>query len=117
MSNLEPLVWCWTVGDKPPSLRVFHVQISHEVTVGELKKAIKEEKRVDFDQIDADSLDLYEISVAEDNMDTELSNINLDSLKGNELRSMHRLSQVFPDPPTDGHLHIIIIKLPGGECN
>jgi Crinkler effector protein N-terminal domain len=115
MSNLESRHWCWILGDEPPSQMTFSVKISPEATVGELKDEIKNYNQVTFDKIDAVTLDLYKITVAEDDMDTDLLNINLDSLKGNKLWSTHKLSWVFPRPPTDGNLHIVIIKLPG-EC-
>ncbi|KAH9979886.1 hypothetical protein BGW80DRAFT_1441969 [Lactifluus volemus] len=98
---------CWILGDEPE--RRFSVHISPEATVDGLKDVIKEKKRVAFDGIDANTLDLYSISVARDDLQMELKNINLKSFKNKRLWWADKLSQVFPDPPTDGHLHIIVI--------
>jgi Crinkler effector protein N-terminal domain len=91
---------------------MFSVQLSHEAFVHNLKKAIKEEKSNDLDQIDANNLELYNVTVAQDDLDSGLNNIDLDSLT--KLRAVLGLSRVFPDPPPDGHLHLIVIRPPGG---
>jgi Crinkler effector protein N-terminal domain len=109
MSNLEVTLWCWVIGDKPPSRRVFPVHISHESTIGVLKVEIKKQKQKAFDLIDADALDLYKISLAENDMDTELPIINVDSL--NILRPKQQLSAVYSDPVMD----LVVIKPPGSE--
>jgi hypothetical protein len=43
--------------------RVFPVEIAGERSVGALKKAIKEEKKPDFDRIPADKLTLWKVSL------------------------------------------------------
>jgi hypothetical protein len=112
MSDSNIYISCWILGDEPE--RRFSVHISPEATVDGLKDVIKEKKRVAFDGIDANTLDLYSISVARDDLQMELKNINLKSFKNKRLWWADKLSQVFPDPPTDGHLHIIVIHPPGG---
>jgi hypothetical protein len=52
---------CWVLSDDPA--RVFSVTIALGESVSGLKKAIKEEKRPDFDSIPADRLDLWKASV------------------------------------------------------
>src|SRR6267154_736510 len=59
MSNILELN-CWVLGDVPR--RVFPVKIGSAETVGYLKKAIKDEKKPLFDDITADSLDLWKVS-------------------------------------------------------
>jgi hypothetical protein len=91
--------------------------MSHEANVGELKNAIKEERRPLFTRIDAATLDLYKISVIEDNLDAELGAVDLNFLKNLKvLLPKNKLSQVLSDPPTDDHVDIIVVLPPGGEC-
>ena len=47
---------CWVLGED--SSRIFSVEIDCGESVVALKKAIKEKKKVAFDRIDADNLDL-----------------------------------------------------------
>ena len=51
---------CWVLGDDPR--RVFPLKIVCSETVGYLKKVIKDEKKPVFDDITADSLDLWKVS-------------------------------------------------------
>jgi hypothetical protein len=111
MSNLA-LFWCWILGDQPPSQRVFAVELSHKAFVSHLKDAIKERRPKYFYQIDAPELELYKITVARDDLDSGLNNIDLNSLQ--KLQPTLKLSRVFPDPPPDGHLHFIVTHPPGG---
>jgi hypothetical protein len=59
MSNILELN-CWVLGDA--TRRVFPVKIASSETVGYLKKVIKDEKKPVFDDITADSLDLWKVS-------------------------------------------------------
>jgi hypothetical protein len=51
---------CWVLGDDPQ--RVFSVKIAKSETIDALKKAVKEEKKNAFFNLDADSLDLWKVS-------------------------------------------------------
>jgi hypothetical protein len=45
-----------------------------------------------------------------------LTQINIDSLLDHhKLRPLHTISEVFPDPPEDGHFYLVVVQ-PGGEC-
>jgi Crinkler effector protein N-terminal domain len=91
--------------------------MSHEASVDELKNAIKEDRRPLFNRIDADTLDLYKISVIEDNLDAKLGEVDLKFLKNLKvLLPKCKLSQVLSDPPIDHHVDIIVVLPPGGEC-
>jgi hypothetical protein len=47
---------------------------------------------------------------------THLAQINLDSLPDRcKLRSLHAISEVFPDPLEDRHLYLVVVQ-PGGKC-
>jgi Crinkler effector protein N-terminal domain len=78
MSNLD--LWCWILGHKPPSGRIFQVQISLEATVAGLKEAIQEKNRVAFDRTDARILDLYKVNVPMDDLD-KLNDIDPNALE------------------------------------
>jgi Crinkler effector protein N-terminal domain len=89
-----------------------------------LKKAIKEEMKVAFDHIDANSLDVWKVSVPSDrnlkaNLDNLRSSLVVDDGSphvptqppNEELRSLlplRTLLEIFPQPPTEKHVHIII---------
>ena len=51
---------CWVIGNDPS--RVFPVEIAKTKTIGALKKAIKDEKKPEFDQLVADILVLWKVS-------------------------------------------------------
>ena len=53
---------CWVLGDDPE--RVFSVKIAKSETVDALKDAIKEKKQNAFVNLDADSLDLWKVSMS-----------------------------------------------------
>jgi hypothetical protein len=59
MSNILELN-CWVLGDDPR--HVFPVKIATSETIGYLKKAIKDEIKHSFDDLDAKSLDLWKVS-------------------------------------------------------
>jgi hypothetical protein len=71
MSDPNIYISCWILGDEPE--RRFSVHISPEATVDGLKDMIKEKKRVAFDGIDANTLDLYSISVARNDFIRKMS--------------------------------------------
>jgi len=59
MSNILEIN-CWVLGDDPSS--VFPVEVASSKTVGTLKKAIKDEMEHSFDDLDAKSLYLWNVS-------------------------------------------------------
>ena len=50
---------CWVVGT--PTKRIFPVEVGRDKIWGTMKKAIKEEKKNEFADIDADTLDLWKV--------------------------------------------------------
>ncbi|KAH9970961.1 hypothetical protein BGW80DRAFT_1324650 [Lactifluus volemus] len=91
-------------------LRVFLVKLSHETTVDELKKAIKEACSVKFRQIFAHTLDLYKVSIPLADIDKKLEHIQdpKDIASAVKLQPLDDLSNVFRDPPAHNHVHIIV---------
>jgi hypothetical protein len=91
---------------------IFPVKIASTESVGTLKEAIKDKKKVALQHIDADTLTLWKLSIP---VDDNFENAKGIDLKDEELLSpVHRLSSIFPDPLPQRHLHIII-KLPPGK--
>jgi len=50
---------CWVIGT--PTKRTFSVKIGNDEIWDSVKKAIKEEKKPEFDDIAADTLDLWKV--------------------------------------------------------
>ena len=95
---------CWVRGQEIH--RIFPVNISPSQTPGALKKVIKNDKP-DLGDIAADALDLYKVSLADDeDLEQALEGLTL-GLHG-RLRPMEPLSLVFPAPPLERHLHIVV---------
>src|ERR1700720_3386894 len=91
------------INDEPD--RVFPVKVPKAASVGELRKAIWEKNKHKFDDIDASSLTLWKVSIADEELD---SKVDEGLVGGTKLRDLAQLSQVFSDPPKPGHLHIIV---------
>ena len=87
-------LYCLVLNDDPN--RIFLVKIANTKSVGALKKAIKEEKRPLFDNIPADSLVLWDVSISTESdkdLQKELENFEADNKKS--LRSTTKLSNLF----------------------
>src|SRR5260221_1901536 len=85
---------CWVLGED--STRIFPVEIDRDENVGELKKAIKEEMKPAFDQIDADSLDVWNVSIPIDedtNLKAQVKGLRLHAKKS--LLPVRPLSGIF----------------------
>jgi hypothetical protein len=63
-------LFCWVQGD--PHDQAFSLQIAETKTVSALKKAIKEEKKIAFGHVDADSLKLWKVSASYEHEPTPL---------------------------------------------
>ena len=51
---------CWVIGTSPTK-QIFSVKVEHDGDWGNVKDAIKEKKKIDFSDIDADTLDLWKV--------------------------------------------------------
>jgi Crinkler effector protein N-terminal domain len=107
-------LYCVVEGDDPN--HVFLVKIARTESVGMLKKAIKEEKKVAFEHVDADSLQLWKVSMeADDRLKENVEELALREEK--VLSSVARLSTVFSDKLQDERVHVIVGPAPLiGEC-
>ena len=94
---------------------VFPVEISVSKTVSALKDMIKEKKKHAFEQVDADALVLWSVSIPDDEtLEEELTNLELvDELS---LSPMNRLSNEFSSIPKERHLHIVVKTPAPGMC-
>jgi hypothetical protein len=92
--------------------RIFPIEIAERKTVGALRKAIKDEKDHAFQQVDADNLILWQVSIpVNQNLTENLS--KLDFVNEGSLLLVEELSVVFSDSPARRHLHIVVLALPG----
>jgi hypothetical protein len=105
---------CFVQGDDRN--QVFPVEIANNKPISALKKAIKEEKKVAFEHVDADSLQLWKVSMeADDRLKENVEKLALREEK--VLSSVARLSTVFSDKLEDERVHVIVGPAPLiGEC-
>ena len=98
---------CWVLDEDSDSNRIFPVEVDRNKNVGDLKKAIKEEKRA-FDHIDADSLDVWNVSIPVDEHTNVQSQVkNLKVLKTKSLLSVQPLFGIFKNVAGQ-YLHVIV---------
>ncbi|KAG0285780.1 hypothetical protein BGZ97_007676, partial [Linnemannia gamsii] len=90
-------------------MNAFPVPISSAETVGELKDKIKTKKAPRFDDVAADELSLWRVSIPDDDDDDE---IPIDKKK---LRATRGLLEVFPDKPPKNTIHVIVERPPSGD--
>ena len=97
-------LFCYVRGDNDSN--TFVVNIDEDETVADLRKAIKEEKRPQFDDVPADSLSLWKASVLIDR-DLKESVEALNLVNGDSLRFNETLSDIFSYGLEKNHVHII----------
>jgi Crinkler effector protein N-terminal domain len=104
-------LFCYLRGDD--YRQVFPVEINKGKSASHLKEAIKEKKRPKFDDIPADSLALWKVSVKyTEDLKNEVEALNL--VDGNKLRPLEELSSIFSD--LEGkRVHVIIDRPYSGE--
>ena len=103
---------CWVLGED--STRVFPVEIDRGENVGGLKKAIKEEMKPAFDNITANSLEVWNVSIPIDedvNLEAQVKNLRLHEKK--PLWPSKGLHRIFRDLDKEG-LHVVV-KAPPSE--
>jgi hypothetical protein len=104
---------CLVLGDGPG--HVFPVTIEQNKLVGTLREAIKDKKKRAFLHVDADNLVLWKVSILV-NGSLEHALSNFDDTRETPLSPVDELSEVFPEPPTRRHVHIIVKSPPVGKC-
>ncbi|KAF9931246.1 hypothetical protein FBU30_010571 [Linnemannia zychae] len=98
MTDNQMTLFCLVDGEA--TSKAFPVEIGSSKTIGGLKDAIKLKQSPDFDDIVANSLTLWLVSIPDDN---QCSTITIDDLDDKtELdKPRTRLSQLFPESPDD----------------
>ena len=114
---LVPLItmlklFCYVRGDNYSN--TFIVNINEDETVADLRKAIKEKKRPQFDDVPADSLSLWKASVLIDR-DLKESVEALNLVEGDSLCVYETLSDIFSSGLEKRCVHIIINRPLSGE--
>jgi hypothetical protein len=103
---------CLVLGDGPS--HIFGVEIKDNKKVSDLKKSIKEEKKHAFQHVDADALEVYQVSFPVD--DAKLKGFQPEHEEDRRLsNSVKRLKEVFRVPEED-HIHVLVERPPLGEC-
>ncbi|KAF9408942.1 hypothetical protein BGZ94_002143 [Podila epigama] len=97
--------------DGEATSNAFSVKIPSTGTVDDLKDLIKAKKTNDFQDVDADKLTLWQVSIQDDG-DDDIP-LTLDSVpEKKKLRATNELSDVFEETPPKKTIHIIVQRPP-----
>lgn len=105
-------LWCCFT-DEPEVY--FSVQVPKTATADDLKGAIKNRNEHTLQGIDACLLQLWKVSIADEDLDTKLEQIRHPEMIEDSIK-LQLLHPVFLDPPTPQHVHIIVQHPPGEWC-
>lgn len=97
---------CIVFEGQPSYKHLFSIQIAAEHTVELLKEAIKNKKRKAFQNIDADDLELWSVSIPRRTISEARLHELTTSLES--LDPLEELGRLFPDTPPKDLLHIIV---------
>lgn len=101
--NIE--LFCYVIGDEAND--VFAIEISSSRSVAHLKDSIRDELKPRFDNIPANKLVLWKVSIpVDDNLQQNVDSYDFEE-NGN-LMPVKRLSGLFPQPPNPEHVHILV---------
>lgn len=121
MNDNHLTLFCLVDGEA--ASRAFSVDIDRMKTVDHLKGAIKTKKSPRFDDVAADELTLWRVSIPDavddDDDDNEDLPILLDNISGKDrkkLKATHELSDVFNENPAKRTIHIIVQRPPPGNA-
>ncbi|KAF8920977.1 hypothetical protein BGZ58_004167 [Dissophora ornata] len=108
MTDIPFTLFCLVDGEA----NAFSVEIESTKTVDALKKLIKDEKAPRFDDVAADELTLWRVSipVAPKNERKEISLVDVTSKE--ELDETDDISDVFAETPPKKTIHIIVQRPP-----
>ncbi|KAG9319157.1 hypothetical protein KVV02_007585 [Mortierella alpina] len=113
------LITLFCIIDGQPSSSAFCIKISNGFTVDDLKTSIKtkQSQLAFFKNIEAINLRLWRVLIDEASHCDKV--VQLSSVSGIEkklLMSTDRLSAIFPKPPSEGYIHIVIENSGAPEC-
>ncbi|KAK5801605.1 hypothetical protein F5H01DRAFT_283857 [Linnemannia elongata] len=102
--------------DGQSTFNAFPVEIESNKTIGDLKDLIKGQKTPRFDDVAANELTLWHVSIADDDDDDGLP-VLLDSMpEKKKLKVTHELSDIFNEKPAKRMIHIIVQRPPQGNA-
>jgi len=96
---------CWVFDDDVS--QVFPVKIANTESVGTLRDAIKDKKKLSLHHVDSDALALWKVSFPV-NHNLQQSLANLDLTDETSLSSVDDLVELFSEVPPRKHLHIVV---------
>ena len=91
---------------------IFEVKIAPTESVASLQKAIRDE--INCNDLPTNQLTLWKVSIPAD-ADLKENVSKLDFTSQEPLSPMATLSKVFPEPPEEEHLHLVVRLLHAGE--
>ncbi|GJJ11259.1 hypothetical protein Clacol_005491 [Clathrus columnatus] len=101
--NIE--LFCYVIGT--PANDVFVIQIPSSRSIAHLKVSIRDKLKPRFDNIPANELLLWKVSIAlDDNFQQNIDSHNFEDTES--LLAVKRLSDLFPQPPNPEHVHIVV---------
>ncbi|KAG0277039.1 hypothetical protein BGZ95_006634 [Linnemannia exigua] len=109
MDNNLLTLFCLVDGEA--TTNAFPVEAESTKTIGNLKELIKTKKTNDFQDVDADKLTLWRVSIPDDD-DNELP-VLLDTMpEKKKLKATAKLSKVFDTELPDDTIHVIVQRPP-----
>lgn len=96
---------CSWIDDENPNDNVLSVDISKHETVGDLKKAIKNDAQVTFAGIDAHRLRLSKVSIPMGDLSREKIQEDLDK---EQLHPLQPLDEIFAAAPDPKSVHVLV---------
>jgi len=115
MTEVRLNLFCLVDGE--PQSNVFSVKPSAAATVDDLKKLIKTEKSPEFDDIAADKLTLWSVSIPVTGDDIPIQLDQVTDTDKKKLDPTDDIADVFPDKPPKKTIHIIVQRPPQGNAN
>ncbi|KAG0059739.1 hypothetical protein BGZ89_000156 [Linnemannia elongata] len=112
MTNNPLTLFCLVDGEGTSN--AFSVKIASTDTVDDLKEHIKTKKSPEFDDIAADKLTLWSVSIPDDDDDDEIPIVldNVNNKDKKKLRATRGLLEVFLDKPPKNTIHVIVQRPP-----
>ncbi|KAF9310054.1 hypothetical protein BG003_008980 [Podila horticola] len=113
----DDIITLFCLVDGEPTANAFPVDIVPTKTISVLKDLIKTKKTPRFDDVAADELTLWRVSIPDGDDDDDDLPILLDSIPGKDrkkLKATRELSDVFNEKPARRMIHIIVQRPPPG---
>ncbi|KAF9084747.1 hypothetical protein BGX27_003718 [Mortierella sp. AM989] len=104
MTSKKIKLFCILDGDSS----AFEVKLDADDSIAALKEAIKEKKKPRLDDIAADELTLWHVSISIDDDDEEKPIALEDQINAKKLRATSDISEVFGTAPAKKTIHVIV---------